>query len=276
MDTHRHWDSETGFYPYGNEARLSFPEAANISSGISRSRSTDESELPLAQVMEDLMSGDSIRDSFSCSDDEEAALERANGLHASDLPTPGHLQHSQTVPPNFMNKQSISLPLMQELEQTQILNQKLITRKPLPTASNADPDLVTWDHALDPDNPHNWPRHRKWTSMILIAAFAFISPMASTIVAPALDDIAEEFSISARSTEEFLVMSIFLLAFAIGPFVWGPLSEVFGRTRVMQGANLIFLIFNTVCGFARSKEQMMAFRFLSGIGGSAPQAVSLP
>ena len=34
--------------------------------------------------------------------------------------------------------------------------------------------------------------------------------------------------------EKFLVMSIFLLAFAIGPFVWGPMSEVFGRVRVMQ------------------------------------------
>lgn len=43
----------------------------------------------------------------------------------------------------------------------------------------------------------------------------------------------------------------------------------------MQGANLIFLLFNTVCGFARNKHQMMAFRFLAGIGGSAPQAVSV-
>jgi hypothetical protein len=55
-------------------------------------------------------------------------------------------------------------------------------------------------------------------------------------------------------------MSIFLLAFAIGPFVWGPMSEAFGRVRVMQCANLIFLLFNTVCGFAKTKQQMMAFR----------------
>lgn len=69
-------------------------------------------------------------------------------------------------------------------------------------------------------------------------------------------------------------MSIFLLAFAVGPFLWGPLSETFGRVRVMQGANLSFLLFNTVCGFARNKHQMMTSRFLSGLGGSAPQAVS--
>lgn len=135
-----------------------------------------------------------------------------------------------------------------------------------------DPNLVTWDGPDDPANPHNWPKHRRWSSTILIAMFAFIAPMASTMVAPALDTIADEFDVQS-DIEKFLVMSIFLLAFAIGPFVWGPMSEVFGRVRVMQCANLIFLLFNTVCGFAKTKQQMMAFRFLSGIGGSAPQAI---
>ena len=135
-----------------------------------------------------------------------------------------------------------------------------------------DPDLVTWEGPDDPENPHNWPKHRIWASTLLIASFAFIAPMASTMVAPALDTIADEFDVQS-DIEKFLVMSIFLLAFAIGPFVWGPMSEVFGRVRVMQCANLIFLLFNTVCGFAQTKQQMMAFRFLSGIGGSAPQAI---
>lgn len=104
--------------------------------------------------------------------------------------------------------------------------------------------------------------------------FAFIAPMASTMVAPALPTLADEFGINSE-IEEFMLMSIFLLAFAVGPFLWGPLSEIYGRVHVMVGANLIFLLFNTVCGFAKTKEQMMAFRFLSGIGGSAPQAVGI-
>ena len=136
-----------------------------------------------------------------------------------------------------------------------------------------DPDLVTWTGSDDKLNPHNWPAHRRWTSTVLIAMFAFIAPMASTMVAPALPTLAEEFGIDS-GIEEFMLMSIFLLAFAIGPFLWGPLSEVYGRVHGMVGANLIFLLFNTVCGFAKTKEQMMAFRFLSGIGGSAAQAVS--
>lgn len=82
-----------------------------------------------------------------------------------------------------------------------------------------DSNLVTWDKD-DPANPHNWPSHRRWTSTVLIAMFAFIAPMASTMVAPALDTIADDYGIESQ-IEKFLVMSIFLLAFAVGPFLWG-------------------------------------------------------
>lgn len=93
------------------------------------------------------------------------------------------------------------------------------------------------------------------------------------MLAPALPTLAEEFSITS-GFETYLIMSIFLLAYAIGPFLLAPLSEMYGRVVVLQSANMIFLIFNTVCGFAQTKEQMLVFRFLSGLGGSAPQAVS--
>lgn len=216
------------------------------------------------------------------SDEERAERRLSQDSHDQDAHTlvPLNGQRSQTFPthepirtstrPPAARMPSTRVPSMR----TRNMNERLTRRKSLPRQKTMDPDLVTWESAEDPMNPHNWPKAKKWTSVILIAAYAFIAPMASTIVAPALDRIADEFQIPQNSAESFLIMSIFLLAFAIGPFVWGPLSEVFGRVRVMQGANLIFLLFNTVCGFAKTKEQMMAFRFLSGIGGSAPQAVS--
>ena len=53
----------------------------------------------------------------------------------------------------------------------------------------------------------------------------------------------------------------------------GPLSEIFGRVPVLQLANLFYLVFNTACGASKNKGEMIAFRFLSGLGGSAPLAV---
>lgn len=95
------------------------------------------------------------------------------------------------------------------------------------------------------------------------------------MLAPALPTLADEFKITS-SVVTYLLMSIFLLAYAAGPFILGPLSEIYGRVVVLQSANLVFLVFNTACGFATSTEQMLALRFLSGLGGSAPQAVCLP
>lgn len=89
------------------------------------------------------------------------------------------------------------------------------------------------------------------------------------MVAPALPQMATGLFISNAILSQ-MMLSIFILAYAIGPLFLGPLSEVYGRVPVLQLANLFFLIFNLVCGFARTEAQMLVFRFLAGLGGSAP------
>lgn len=92
------------------------------------------------------------------------------------------------------------------------------------------------------------------------------------MVAPALGQIQRDFDIT-NPFEGQIVLSIFVLAYAIGPMLLGPLSELYGRVIISQSSNIVFLIFNTACGFAQTKQQLMAFRFLSGLGGSAPLAI---
>lgn len=94
------------------------------------------------------------------------------------------------------------------------------------------------------------------------------------MVTPVLEDIGDEYDIP-EGFQRQLIMSIFLLGYAQGPFVLAPLSELFGRIRVLQTANLLFLIFNTLCPCSQTMPQLYVFRLLSGIGGSAPQAVRL-
>ncbi|KAL8659458.1 MAG: hypothetical protein Q9226_000417 [Calogaya cf. arnoldii] len=135
-----------------------------------------------------------------------------------------------------------------------------------------DPNLVTWDGPDDPQNPKNWSTKQRWAATIVVSSFTFISPVSSSMVAPAISTIASEFNIT-NEVESQMVLSIFVLAYAIGPLFLGPLSEVYGRVPVLQLANLLYLIFNTACGASRNKEQMIVFRFLSGLGGSAPLAI---
>lgn len=101
-----------------------------------------------------------------------------------------------------------------------------------------------------------------------------MSPLSTTIVAPALDIIARDVNIT-HTAEKPMILSIFLLGFAIGPLFISPLSEIWGRIRVLQLFNLGYLVFNTACGLSQTGSQILVFRLLSGLFGSASVGVRM-
>jgi multidrug resistance protein len=139
--------------------------------------------------------------------------------------------------------------------------------------SEKDVNLVTWDGPADPMNPKNWSRQRKWAATITVSLFTFISPVSSSMIAPALHQIALEFHEDPNSSVVPLALSVFVLGFAVGPLFIGPMSELFGRRIVLQISNLFYFVFNLACGFSQNTPQLIAFRFLSGLGGSAPLGI---
>jgi hypothetical protein len=143
-----------------------------------------------------------------------------------------------------------------------------------PTKAGKEPNssLVTFDQPYDAENPKNWTSSRKWLVTDVMSATGFNRIMVSTIMAPALSTIAAEFSMS--STESAMSLSVYLLATAFGPLVIGPLSEIYGRSVVLHTSNVWFLVWNVVCGFANSKETLIAARFLAGFGASAIYALA--
>ncbi|KAK4232848.1 transporter mfs1 [Achaetomium macrosporum] len=111
------------------------------------------------------------------------------------------------------------------------------------------------------------PAAMRATSLI-ISSFAFLSPLCSSIIVPALTSIIQDLHIP-HGVQLQLVLSIFLLVYALGPFVLSPCSEVWGRTPMIRIGNLLFIFFTGLCGFAASQGQITAFRFLARIRGSA-------
>ncbi|EMD42144.1 hypothetical protein CERSUDRAFT_129554 [Gelatoporia subvermispora B] len=141
-----------------------------------------------------------------------------------------------------------------------------------PPEEESDVYIVDWDGPGDPLNPKNWSKKKKWGATLIVSAFTFISPVSSSMIAPATGQVAEQFGITSSAIEA-LVVSIFVCAYAVGPLVLGPLSEIYGRSRVLQLANLWYLAWNLGCGFAQNTGQLIAFRFLAGLGGSAPLSI---
>lgn len=83
-----------------------------------------------------------------------------------------------------------------------------------------DPFVVEFEKD-DPLNPMNWSQLPKWliTSVVTLSVFAVT--LTSSAYSVSSNEIMRDFNIS---TEVFtLGISLFVLGFAIGPAVWGPL-----------------------------------------------------
>ncbi|KAF8512087.1 MFS general substrate transporter [Hysterangium stoloniferum] len=124
-----------------------------------------------------------------------------------------------------------------------------------------------WD--VDPANPRNWSQKRKWKNVAIVSLYTFIAPLASSMMAPGLAAIGDHYNIRNPSLIA-LSLSIYLLAFALGPLLIAPLSEIYGRTWVLHISNFVFVAFTFGCIFAPNSGALIIFRFLSGIGGSTP------
>lgn len=85
--------------------------------------------------------------------------------------------------------------------------------------------MVSWNGLDDPENPKNWTMKRKWAAVLIVSSFTFISPVSSSMVAPGLVDMDRDLGVHDQVTSQ-MILSIFILAYAVGPLFLGPLSEV--------------------------------------------------
>ncbi|MCJ1477603.1 hypothetical protein MMC13_006276 [Lambiella insularis] len=134
----------------------------------------------------------------------------------------------------------------------------------------SDPERVDWESEDDPSNPLNWIGSKKWSNVLVISLMSFSTPLASSMFAPAVPQAMRDLHSNSNSAETW-VISVFILGFAIGPLVVGPLSEIYGRKVVYILSNSLFVIFTVACGLSTNVGMLIAFRFLAGCAGSTPQ-----
>lgn len=133
--------------------------------------------------------------------------------------------------------------------------------------SDLNKGIVGWQSQEDPEMPLNFTERRKWTLIALLASISFISPLASSMFAPGVSFMSQEFNNDSAILQS-LTVSIFVLGYAIGPLFLAPLSEIYGRRFVITGANAFFCVWQIGCALAPNLQSLIIFRFLTGVGGS--------
>ncbi|KAH6672043.1 multidrug resistance protein [Halenospora varia] len=137
----------------------------------------------------------------------------------------------------------------------------------LDTTKENDPGIVNWDGEDDPANPRNWSLKKKWTNGGLLAAMTLVTPLASSMFAPGVQTVFREFH-SNSTVLASLVVSVYVLGYAIGPLAVAPLSEMYGRVPLYNASNILFVIFTIACAVSSNLNMLIAFRFFAGAVGS--------
>ncbi|EXJ96492.1 hypothetical protein A1O1_01618 [Capronia coronata CBS 617.96] len=145
-------------------------------------------------------------------------------------------------------------------------------KSPPLTVADKDPNIVDWDGPTDPEKALNWTEKKKWANIAVISSVTFLTPLASSMVAPAVPLIMDEFH-STDSTIASFIVSIYVLGYAVGPLFLAPLSEVYGRLPVYHVCNFMFVIWSVGCALAPNIGALLAFRLLAGIAGSCPLTI---
>ncbi|KAF2668479.1 MFS general substrate transporter [Microthyrium microscopicum] len=120
----------------------------------------------------------------------------------------------------------------------------------------------------DPENPYNWSTKKKSWITFQLGMLALAGSAASAIIAPGEDQIAKEFNISGEAT--VLTISLYVTGFIIGPSIWAPISELWGRRVSLLPAVLCLALLSVGTGASKSTASIMITRLLGGIFGAAP------
>ena len=101
---------------------------------------------------------------------------------------------------------------------------------------------------------------------LLLAMLTALGPLSMDMYLPSLPDIAHVLGAPVARTQ--LTISSYLIGFAVGQMIYGPLSDRYGRRPVLLAAVALYLASTLACAAAQSVDLLIAARLLQGISGS--------
>lgn len=166
---------------------------------------------------------------------------------------------------------------------TSTISESPQSQPPLSRRSTVTPDAVIVDRksrrglfaslAVIPEveNPYHYARKTKWFITVIISFCAMAAPMGSTIVMPALKDIAEDFH--ASKTIGNMSVAVYMLAMAIFPLWWSSFSETAGRRTIYIASFALFILWAVLSAISANITMLIVMRTLSGGASASVQAV---
>ncbi|TIA10577.1 synaptic vesicle transporter [Aureobasidium pullulans] len=129
------------------------------------------------------------------------------------------------------------------------------------SGTEEDPFVVVWIDN-DPRNPMTWPDWQKWCLVALVSIATLAVAFVSSAYTGGLSEVIVQFQTSQLIVT--LGVSLFVLGFAIGPLMWAPMSEIFGRQVLFIGTYAALTAFNAGAAGAQNITTLLLMRFFAG------------
>ncbi|KZT04040.1 MFS general substrate transporter [Laetiporus sulphureus 93-53] len=120
----------------------------------------------------------------------------------------------------------------------------------------------------DPENPKSWSRPYRWYLTMLGSVLVFNATFASSAPEGIVFELMDYFTFSEEVVT--LTIALFVGGYCVGPILWGPLSEQFGRRIIFIITFAVYVCFQVGCALSRNTGSILVFRFLSGTFAAAP------
>ena len=108
--------------------------------------------------------------------------------------------------------------------------------------------------------------------IVLLAALVAFGPLSIDMYLPSLPLIAED--LGAPEAQIQLTISVFLAGLCAGMLIYGPLSDRFGRRKLLLGGIALYMLASIGCTLAAKAEQLVFWRVLQALGGAGASVLA--
>jgi DHA1 family bicyclomycin/chloramphenicol resistance-like MFS transporter len=120
--------------------------------------------------------------------------------------------------------------------------------------------------------PRPEPQFAEFVAMM--ALLMALTALSIDVMLPALPYMRAEFAVADANSQQLVVTS-YVVGFAIGQFFQGPISDIFGRKPVLLVGLAVYALASFACVVAGSFEALLAARLLQGLANAAPRVVAV-
>ena len=100
---------------------------------------------------------------------------------------------------------------------------------------------------------------------VLLGGFTAFGPLSMDLYLPAFPQLADDLGAGQAAVQ--LTLTADVIGIVVGQLILGPMSDAWGRRRLLLGSTLVCAVASVLCALAPSAAFLVIWRFLQGAAG---------